>query len=317
MSKTITNNQITGEIGETAVKLRFLDMGFQFDARSRLEAGIDGIAEVMDSGRPLARMIAVQVKATDSGTYPSEDEVGFSYSLRSKDLEYWRGSNLPVIIVLYRRSDGSLYWQPVPSGFHDGERRLRFVKERDVLDRDAVDRLADLTVPKNGFGHYVPPLGEGEDALVNILPVILPPEMYVASTPHSGRQASAILLEGDEPARFDWTIRGGTFWSFHDPRTSPCREIVDVDQVEAIETGYLAFHPLVVVEARGVDVADAHGDGFPHHRPGGRAAQFPGTETEEGNRGAVAGDGLGWMVKCHEQVSMVVVIGWAGDASGQ
>lgn len=242
MSKTITNNQITGEIGETAVKLRFLDMGFQFDARSRLEAGIDGIAEVMDSGRPLARMIAVQVKATDSGTYPSEDEVGFSYSLRSKDLEYWRGSNLPVIIVLYRRSDESLYWQPVPSGFHDGERRLRFVKERDVLDRNAVDRLADLTVPKNGFGHYVPPLGEGEDALVNILPVILPPEMYVASTPHSGRQAGAILLEGEEPARLDWTIRGGTFWSFHDPRTSPCREIVDVDQVEAIETGYLAFH---------------------------------------------------------------------------
>ena len=30
----------------TAVQLRFLTMGFQFDVRSRLEAGIDGIAEV-------------------------------------------------------------------------------------------------------------------------------------------------------------------------------------------------------------------------------------------------------------------------------
>ena len=55
-------------------------------------------------------------------------------------------------------------------------------------------------------------------------------------------KAGAILLDGEEPARFDWAIRGGTFWSFHDPRTSPCREIVDVDQVEAIETSYLAFH---------------------------------------------------------------------------
>ena len=64
MSKTITNNQLLGEIGEASVRLRFLNMGFQFDVRSRLEAGIDGIAEVMDKGRPLARMIAVQVKAT-------------------------------------------------------------------------------------------------------------------------------------------------------------------------------------------------------------------------------------------------------------
>ncbi len=61
MSKTITSSQLLGEIGETAVRLRFLNMGFQFDGRSRLEAGVDGIAEVMDKGKPLARMIAVQV----------------------------------------------------------------------------------------------------------------------------------------------------------------------------------------------------------------------------------------------------------------
>ena len=134
MSKTITPNQILGEIGETAARLRFLNIGFQFDGRSRLEAGIDGIAEVMDDGRPLARMIAVQVKAAESGTYSSEDDQGFTYLLRSKDLEYWRGSNLPVIIVLYRKSDESFYWQEVPSGFTEGERRLRFSKDGDVLN---------------------------------------------------------------------------------------------------------------------------------------------------------------------------------------
>ncbi|HBJ42923.1 MAG TPA: hypothetical protein DDZ20_19890 [Hyphomonas sp.] len=242
MSKILTPNQMLGEIGEAAARLRFLNIGFQFDGRSRLEAGIDGIAEVMDDGRPLAQMIAVQVKATESGKYTSEDDQGFSYLLRIKDLDYWRGSNLPVIIVLYRRSDETFYWQEVPNGFTEGERRLRFSKERDVLDRNAVDRLAALTVPKAGFGYYVPPLGGGEEALVNILPITLPPEIFVASTPHSGKKATAILLDGDEPARFDWVIRGGSFWSFHDPRTSPCRNIVDLDQVEAIETSYLAFH---------------------------------------------------------------------------
>src|SRR3954469_22963529 len=113
MSKTITSSQLLGEIGEAAVRLRFLNMSFQFDGRSRLEAGIDGIAEVMDKGRPLARMIAVQVKATDSSRYTSEDESGFSYLLRPDDLVYWRGSNLPIIIVLFRKSDETYFWKEV------------------------------------------------------------------------------------------------------------------------------------------------------------------------------------------------------------
>lgn len=242
MFKTITSNQMLGEIGEAAARLRFLNIGFQFDGRSRLEAGIDGIAEVMDDGQPMARMIAVQVKTTEAGKYTSEDDRGFNYLLNSRDLAYWRGSNLPVIIVLYRQSDESFYWQEVPSGFTEGERRLRFDKQRDVLDRNAVDRLAALTVPKAGFGYYVPPLGDGEEALVNILPITLPHEIFVATTPHSGKKATALLLAGDEPARFDWVIRGGSFWSFHDPRISPCRDVVDLDQVEAVETSYLAFH---------------------------------------------------------------------------
>lgn len=92
MAKFITPNQIIGEIGENAVRGRFLSMGWQFDGRSRLEAGVDGIAEVMEDGRPLARMIAVQIKSTDDGRYGSETDQGFSYLLRLQDLDYWKGS---------------------------------------------------------------------------------------------------------------------------------------------------------------------------------------------------------------------------------
>lgn len=126
---------------------------------------------------------------------------------------------------------------------HDqSERRLQIDKALDVLDSSTVNRLAGLTVPKAGFGYYVPALGGGEEALVNILPITLPSEIYVASTPYDGRRATAILLDGDEAPRFDWSIAGGTFWSFHDPRTSSCREIIDIDQVDAIDTAELAFH---------------------------------------------------------------------------
>lgn len=50
MTKILTPNQMLGQIGEAAVRHRFLDMGFQFDGRVRLETGIDGIAEVMIDG---------------------------------------------------------------------------------------------------------------------------------------------------------------------------------------------------------------------------------------------------------------------------
>jgi len=241
MSKTITSNQLLGEIGEAAVRLRFLNIGFQFDGRSRLEAGVDGIAEVMDNGKPLARMIAVQVKARESSRYTSEDESGFSYLLRPDDLTYWRGSNLPIILVLYRKSDETYFWKEIGTDIEWEGRRLQFDKSRDVLDQSAVDRLAALTVPKAGFGYYVPPLGGGEEALVNILPVTPPTEIFVSSTSHTAKKAVSILLDGDEPARFDWTIKGSTFWSFSDPRVSVCRHIVDLDQVEAIDTSEIAF----------------------------------------------------------------------------
>lgn len=242
MSKTITSSQLLGEIGETAVRLRFLNMGFQFDGRSRLEAGVDGIAEVMDNGKPLARMIAVQVKATESSRYSSEDDAGFSYLLRPDDLAYWQGSNLPIILVLYRKSDETYFWKEVVVDPKREDRKLHFNKQTDVLDSNAVDKLAALTVPKAGFGYYVPPLGGGEEALVNILPLTLPTELFVASSPYAPKQAAAILLDADEPARFDWVIKGGAFWSFADPRENACRRIVDLDQVEAIDTAALAFH---------------------------------------------------------------------------
>lgn len=93
-----------------------------------------------------------------------------------------------------------------------------------------------------GFGYYVPPPGGGEEALVNILPIILPNEIFVAATPYTGQKATAVLLDGYDPARFDWVIRGSDFWSLHDPRTSCCHEIVDLGQVEAIDKEILALH---------------------------------------------------------------------------
>lgn len=200
------------------------------------------MAEVMIDGEPQARMIAVQIKTTESAKYTGETEKGFTYLLEPDDLAYWRVSNLPVILVLYRISDESYYWKDVSLGVGEGARRLNFSKSDDVLDHKAVDSLAALTVPKYGAGYYVPPLGGGEDALVNMLPIKLPDEIFVASTSYDGKKATSVLLDSSDTPRFDWAIKSGSFWSFHDPRDEVTGEIVDLDQVEAIDTASIAFH---------------------------------------------------------------------------
>jgi hypothetical protein len=122
MSKTITDNQVLGELGETAVKKIVLEMGFLYEQRGRLEAGTDGLIELRDprTGTPLGKLLAVQVKATADGRYFRETEAQFEYLLKPADLKYWRTSNIPVVIVLWRASDGSAYWKDVdlPLNFH-------------------------------------------------------------------------------------------------------------------------------------------------------------------------------------------------------
>jgi hypothetical protein len=44
-------------------------------------------------------------------TYSREDGTGFDYLLRSADLEYWRNTNLPVVIIVVRLS-GAAFGPP-------------------------------------------------------------------------------------------------------------------------------------------------------------------------------------------------------------
>ena len=83
MSKRITDSQILGELGETAVKKIVLEMRFIYDPRGRLEAGTDGIIELRDphSGVPLGKLLGVQVKSTKGSKYIRETDRSFEYLL--------------------------------------------------------------------------------------------------------------------------------------------------------------------------------------------------------------------------------------------
>ncbi|ATQ70792.1 hypothetical protein CQW49_22725 (plasmid) [Methylosinus trichosporium OB3b] len=243
MSKRITDNQVLGELGETATKKIVLEIGFLYEQRGRLEAGTDGIIELRDSksGTPLGKLLGVQVKSTDGGQYVRENDKSFEYLLKPADLNYWHTSNIPVIIVLWRKSDETAYWKDVSDCVRGEERRLRFDKEADVFDSRCADRLGALTVDRRTPGVFLPPLNQGEDAIINLLRVKLPDEIFISTSPFgSGRDAVPELVK-HENVRFDWVIRKRRFVSFFDPRDYGTRAIVDLDQVEAVDTKLIAF----------------------------------------------------------------------------
>jgi hypothetical protein len=244
MSKRITDNQILGELGETAVKKIVLEMHFIYDPRGRLEAGTDGIIEVRDpiSGAPLGKLLGVQVKSTESGAYIRESDRSFEYLLKPDDLKYWRTSNIPVIVVLWRKSDQTAYWKEVTDCVKGEERRLKFDKAADVFDARCVDRIGSLTIDRRTHGVFLPPLNMGEELIINLLRIKFPDEIFLATSPFgSGRDAIPELVKQDDP-RFDWVIRKRRFVSFFDPREFSPRAIVDLDQVEAVDIALFAFN---------------------------------------------------------------------------
>jgi hypothetical protein len=244
MTKTITDSQILGELGEAAIKKLVLEMHFIYESRGRLEAGTDGIIELRDpkSGAPLGKLLAVQVKATERGQYIRETDRGFDYLLKPDDLKYWRTSNIPVIIVVWRQLDASAYWKEVTDCVKGEERRLHFNKNTDVFDAQCVDRIGALTIDRNTPGVYLPPLNQGENAIINLLRIKLPDKIFLASSPFgSGRDAIPELVKHDN-SRFDWVIRERRFVSFFDPREYATRSIVDINQVEPVDTPLFAFN---------------------------------------------------------------------------
>ena len=244
MTKKITDNQILGELGEIAVKKLVLEMGMIYEHRGRLEAGIDGLIELRDPSThaPLGKLLGVQVKSTAAGQYLRETADRFDYLLKPEDLAYWRQSNIPVIIVLWRGSDDSAYWKDVTDAVPGNERRLRLHKTDDAFDNSCTDRLGALTIDRHTPGVFVPPLNVGETAILNMLRIRLPDEMFHATSPFgSGRDAMPELFKQDN-IRHDWVIRKRRFISFFDPRDYGTTAIVDHDQVEAVDTELFALN---------------------------------------------------------------------------
>ena len=244
MTKTITNQQLIGAQGEAVVSKLATAMGFMFSRYGPPEAGIDGILEIRDpeSGTVTGQLVAVQVKTRERGSYVAETSSGFDYLMDKNDVAYWQGCNLPVIVVLVHLEREAAYWKNVDAGGGSGARRLHFDKGEDVFDVGAREEIAALCVAKSGYGVWLPPLKTGENGYLNMLEIVLPARIYIASSHYkTGRHALRDLLDREERPPDDWVIRSGQFMSFRDPCDGPLSHIVDGGSVEEVDVEDVVF----------------------------------------------------------------------------
>ena len=131
------------------------------------------------------------------------------------------------------------------------------MKTDDAFDSGCTDRLGALTIDRHTPGVFVPPINLGETAILNMLRIRLPNEMFLATSPFgSGRDALPELFKHDN-IRHDWVIRKRRFISLlardgeegraflkalFDPRDYGTTAIVDHDQLEAVDTELFALN---------------------------------------------------------------------------
>jgi hypothetical protein len=162
---------------------------------------------------------------------------------KPEDFAYWSGSNLPVIIILARLEDNSVYWKQVERGIVDGSaanRRLLISKVHDRLGPNAAQEIAQLAVDRAAPGTFLPAPKVAERHDLNLLTVELPQTMYLAATEVANREkALEVLLDRTEAPPSAWVIRGGRIASFVDVSTPPLCEIVEPDTAEAFASNEL------------------------------------------------------------------------------
>jgi hypothetical protein len=222
MAKRISEQQRIGQQGAYLLGARLLSVGLSFQPNGPLDAGIDGFLELRDpeTGEVRAQWITAQLKTQKEGRLTEETDDGFSYLCRQEDLDYWLGSNVPVVLFVARLSDQRIFWKALHTWFADADhrraRKVVFDKVKDSLNETALPGLASAVASFSAPGRVVPSTRIAETLNNNLLKVSFPEKMHVAETASSYSEVREALVERYHSVPVDWILRGKRIYSFRD-----------------------------------------------------------------------------------------------------
>lgn len=187
-----------------------------------------------------AQWITAQLKTRKQGNFSEETDESFSFICEQKDLDYWLGSNVPVVLFVARLSDERIHWKPIHSWFADPERRrtrkVVFDKSKDALNEAALPGFTATVASFATPGRIVPSTRSAETLISNLLKVFFPDRMHVAETTLGYAEIRASLVEGYGSPPIDWILHGKRIYCFRDISMPPFRDVIEEGSEDTIAT---------------------------------------------------------------------------------
>lgn len=202
--KKLTDRQLLGEQGASLISLAVSRMGYVWRPTSQHDTGVDGEIEIRDSVSGAVTGLIIKVQSKAVSTLDNETADGFDYWPIQRDVQYWLGHNVPVILAVSRPATDEVYWQTVqvPKG-EARPKKFHFDKVRDRMEGAAKGRLAELA--KSGApGTKGFALSKPELLTSNLLPVArLPDRLYLGESLFtSAKDVVAELIARDVSVEF-------------------------------------------------------------------------------------------------------------------
>jgi hypothetical protein len=181
-----------------------------------------------------------QLKTKDDGTFNQESASSFLWSVDHRDLEYWLGSNAPVILVVVRLSDRLMVWKSI----RRTSRKILFDKTQDALTTSSAPALAALVASFGRPGVMVPAMRAEEEIDTSLLRTMFPSEVNIGPTDQTYAEIRWAMLEVEDPPPIDWILHGKRIITFRDIETALFRDIVEPGTADRLPTLTWATIPM-------------------------------------------------------------------------
>lgn len=166
----MTSTLITERKGINAVERLLLENSWIFREQTVGDWGIDAQAEPTNNGKPLGKLVALQIKTGKS--YFARKGDGFVYRGNRRHLDYWLQHSLPVYIIIHDPDEDITLWQkieqhlisqrngdrwtiPIPKSNIFNTKALVHIKRNTASDPNSFRRYfmaLDLSLMKKFFG---------------------------------------------------------------------------------------------------------------------------------------------------------------------
>ncbi len=146
----MTRTNFTERIGVNETeRLVIKNLGWIFREQPIVDVGIDAIIEQVNSGEPMGKFIAVQIKS-GIGNFHKTDK-GLTHYITNVHYNYWLNLNIPMILVAHLPNEDETYWIELNKRtFKKSKKRWKIeIPFKQKLNENAIPFLEKITSEKN------------------------------------------------------------------------------------------------------------------------------------------------------------------------